>query len=123
MIIGKAAGKDVITIARKGLWGKFIPPCFLRLLLSFFPEPPGLCSNRTFLSHFFFFFFRYEGFFRGRGISPSHNLLTSEGYVLVVTLQASSQTVAVSRPTGTRRCVWPLLWRTDATLSLSFISR
>jgi hypothetical protein len=29
MIIGKAAGIDVITIARKGLWGKFIPPRFL----------------------------------------------------------------------------------------------
>jgi hypothetical protein len=29
MIIGKAAGIDVITIACKGLWGKFIPPCFL----------------------------------------------------------------------------------------------
>jgi hypothetical protein len=29
MIIGKGAGIDVITIARKGLWGKFIPPRFL----------------------------------------------------------------------------------------------
>jgi hypothetical protein len=29
MIIGKAAGIDVITIARKGLWGQFIPPRFL----------------------------------------------------------------------------------------------
>jgi hypothetical protein len=29
MIIGKAAGIDVITIARKGFWGKFIPPRFL----------------------------------------------------------------------------------------------
>jgi hypothetical protein len=29
MVIGKAAGIDVITIARKGLWGKFIPPRFL----------------------------------------------------------------------------------------------
>jgi hypothetical protein len=29
MIIVKAAGIDVITIARKGLWGYFIPPRFL----------------------------------------------------------------------------------------------
>jgi hypothetical protein len=29
MIIGKAADIDVITIARKGLWGQFIPPRFL----------------------------------------------------------------------------------------------
>jgi hypothetical protein len=29
MIIGKAAGKDVITIARKGLWSQFISPRFL----------------------------------------------------------------------------------------------
>jgi hypothetical protein len=29
MIIGKAAGIDVINIARKGLWGQFIPPRFL----------------------------------------------------------------------------------------------
>jgi hypothetical protein len=28
MIIGKAAGIDVITIARKGLWSEFIPPRF-----------------------------------------------------------------------------------------------
>jgi hypothetical protein len=37
MIIGKAAGKDVIAIARKGLWGRFISPRFfdknLRLLV------------------------------------------------------------------------------------------
>jgi hypothetical protein len=29
MIIGKAAGRDVITITRKGLWGQFILPHFL----------------------------------------------------------------------------------------------
>jgi hypothetical protein len=29
MIIGRAAGIYVITIARKGFWGKFIPPRFL----------------------------------------------------------------------------------------------
>jgi hypothetical protein len=29
MIIGMAAGIDVKTIARKGLWGQFIPPRFL----------------------------------------------------------------------------------------------
>jgi hypothetical protein len=29
MIFGKAAGTDVITIARKGVWGKFISPRFL----------------------------------------------------------------------------------------------
>jgi hypothetical protein len=29
MSIGKAAGLDVITIARKGLWVLFIPPRFL----------------------------------------------------------------------------------------------
>jgi hypothetical protein len=29
MIIGKAAGIDVRTIARKGLWGRFIPPRFM----------------------------------------------------------------------------------------------
>jgi hypothetical protein len=29
MIIGKAAGRDVITVTRKGLWGQFIPPRFL----------------------------------------------------------------------------------------------
>jgi hypothetical protein len=29
MVIGKAAGIDAITIAGKGLWGKFIPPRFL----------------------------------------------------------------------------------------------
>jgi hypothetical protein len=29
MSIGKAAGTDVITIARKGLWGQFISPRFL----------------------------------------------------------------------------------------------
>jgi hypothetical protein len=29
MITGKGAGIDVITITRKGLWGRFIPPLFL----------------------------------------------------------------------------------------------
>jgi hypothetical protein len=29
MIIAKAAGIDVIAIARKGLWGKFISPRFM----------------------------------------------------------------------------------------------
>jgi hypothetical protein len=32
MIIGKAAGVFVITIARKGLWGQFIPLRFLEKL-------------------------------------------------------------------------------------------
>jgi hypothetical protein len=56
-------------------------------------------------SHFFFFFFRNKGFFRGRRISTSHNSLTPEGHVLVVTLQAPSHTVAISRPTVIRRYV------------------
>jgi hypothetical protein len=34
MIIGKAAGIDVITLARDGLWGQFIPPRFLDLEFS-----------------------------------------------------------------------------------------
>jgi hypothetical protein len=57
MIIGKTAGLDVITIARKGLWGQFIPPrfldfgyCYLNFLSSLIEirRPPGSYSDRTF---------------------------------------------------------------------------
>jgi hypothetical protein len=43
MIIGKAAGKDVITIARKRSWGRFIPPRFLDRGYCYlvFPELPN----------------------------------------------------------------------------------
>jgi uncharacterized membrane protein required for colicin V production len=130
MIIGKAA---VVTIASKGLYGQlfnlvsWIAAFFILYFLSsliVIRRPSGLYNDRTFqvanrksflrlllvfivlicpiLSSFSFVISVIS---RGRGISPSHNLLTSEGLVLVVTLQASSHTVAVSRPTGIRRCV------------------
>jgi hypothetical protein len=133
MIIGKAAGIDVITIARKGLSEQFIPPRVLACGYCYlvFPElinrntkmPPGLYSDCTFqvanrksflrlllvfivliCPIFSSFSFVNGVFLRGREISPSYNLLTSEGHVLLVTLQASSHSVAVSRPTGIRRC-------------------
>jgi hypothetical protein len=130
MVIGKSAGIDVITIARKGLWGQFIRPrfldrgyCYLSSLIVI-RRPLGLYSDRTFqvanrksflrlllafivliCPIFSSFSFVISVFFRGRGISPSHNLLTSEGYVLVVTFQAFSHTVTASRPTGIRRCM------------------
>jgi hypothetical protein len=84
MIIGKAAGIDVITIARKALWGQFIPPRFLDSDYCYLVFPELINRNtkavwsvlqwsyilhRVDLSHFFFFFFRNKGFFRGRGIS------------------------------------------------------
>jgi hypothetical protein len=52
-LIGKAASKDVITIARKGGWGRFIPPRFLDCGYFYlvFPElvnRTGLYSDRTF---------------------------------------------------------------------------
>jgi hypothetical protein len=50
MIIGKATGIDVITIACKGLWGRLIPPRFLFFLSSLIVirRPPGLYSDRSF---------------------------------------------------------------------------
>jgi hypothetical protein len=45
MIIGKAAGKDVITIARKGLWGRFIPPRFLDCGYCYFAFPELINRN------------------------------------------------------------------------------
>jgi uncharacterized membrane protein required for colicin V production len=57
MIIGKAAGIDVITIPRKGLWGKFIllvswiaAIAILYFLSSLIVirRPSGLYSDRTF---------------------------------------------------------------------------
>jgi hypothetical protein len=112
MISGKAAGIDVITIARIAI---------LYFLSSFIVirRPPGLYSDHTFqmancksffrlllvfivliCPHFTFSFCLNKCFCRGRGISSSHNPLISEGHVLVVTLEASIHTVAVSRPTG-----------------------
>jgi glucan phosphoethanolaminetransferase (alkaline phosphatase superfamily) len=64
---------------------------FFRLLLVFIV-----------LIYSIFFFFRNKAFIRRRGINPSHNVT---GHVLVVTLQAASQTVAVSFLTGIKRCV------------------
>jgi hypothetical protein len=47
MIIGKAAGIDVITIARKGLWGQFIPPRFLDCGYLYLVSPELINRNTT----------------------------------------------------------------------------
>jgi hypothetical protein len=77
---------------------------FLRLLLVFIVL---ICPI------FYSFSFVIRVFLRGRVISPSHNLLTSEGPVLVVTLQASSHTVAVLIPN-----IW-CTWNLDKILFIS----
>jgi hypothetical protein len=120
MIIGNAAGIDVITIARKGLWGKFIPSRFLDCGYCYlvFSKASWSVNRNSFLrlllvfivlicSIFSSFSFVIRVFLRGRGISPSHKLLTSEGPVLVVTFQASSHTVAVSRSSGDQTLLFP----------------
>jgi hypothetical protein len=61
------------------------------------------------------FFFLNNGFFRGRGISPLHNPLTSEGHVLVVTLTASSPAVPGGLQQGSRS-----IYTTDQILSANF---
>jgi hypothetical protein len=71
MIIGKAAGIDVITIARKG--SKIAAIAILYFLSSLIV---GL--HLVDLSHFFFLFFRDKCFFSGRETSPSHNHLTNK---------------------------------------------
>jgi hypothetical protein len=129
MIIGQAAGIDVIFIARKGFcgvnlfhlvsWIAAIAILYLLSSLIVIRRPPGLYSDRTLTFQvanrksflrlllafivlicpiFYSFSFVIRVVLRGRVISPSHNPLTYEGHVLVVTLQASSHTVAGSQP-------------------------
>jgi hypothetical protein len=134
MIICKAAGIDVIFIARKGFYGvdlfhlvSWIAASAILYFLSsliVIRRPPGLYSDHTFqvanrksflrlllvfivliCPIFSSFSFVIGVFLCGRVISPSHKLLASEGPVLVVTFRASSHTVAFSRPTGFRRYV------------------
>jgi hypothetical protein len=70
---------------------------FLRLLLVFIVLICPIFSSFSFV---------FSVFLRGRVISPTlPNPLTPAGHVLVVILQASSHTVAVSRSTGIRRYV------------------
>jgi hypothetical protein len=49
-------------------------------------KPDGLSPS----GNFFFFFFRYKCFFRGRGISSSHNLMTSEGKTFLLKIVAQN---------------------------------
>jgi hypothetical protein len=135
MIIGKAGGIDVITIACKGFVGSIYSTSFLglRLLLILhflsslivIRRPSGLYSDRTFqvanrksflllLSSvcimlicpiFSSFSFVISVFFCGRGISPSHNLR----HILAVSLPHWDQTLCVAAPLETRRYYFPLL--------------
>jgi hypothetical protein len=48
MIVGKVAGIDVITIACKGLWGRFDPPRYFLSSLIVIRKSFGLYSDRSF---------------------------------------------------------------------------
>jgi hypothetical protein len=111
MIIGKAAGVAVITIARNG----FFPPCFLDCGYCYLVfsslivnrKLSGLYSDRTFNRLLLVFIVLICPIFSSFSfaIIQSHNPQNPERHVLVVIFQASSHTVAVSRPTGIRRCM------------------